>query len=144
MPRKKYSPLQGICADIVVPNIALSIGRRKRKDRPSQADSSAVRQRRREERADNSSETGIDAPSELSSDHDEAQAAGYLEGTPAERQQQQACMSIDTFICLLKIKPQERCIIVSSNAEGAQCIATATPKPGSPDTLLVQLCTAMS
>ena len=143
MPRKVRSPLQGICADIVVPNIALSIGRRKRRERPFRANSSAVRQRRREDRVDNSSEAAVSASPDALSDHDQAQAAGPPQDPSAQRLQQHAFMTLDTFICLLRINMQERCIAISSSSKGAQCIATATPKPGSQDTLKVQLHTGL-
>lgn len=46
-------------------------------------------------------------------------------------------MALEHFICHLQIRAQERCTVVTSNEQGAQCIAVASPKPGCYNTLLV-------
>ena len=51
--------------------------------------------------------------------------------------QQEENMTLNHFICHIQIKVQEHCTIVTSNAQGAQCIAIASPKPGCQNTLML-------
>ena len=55
----------------------------------------------------------------------------------------QDSMTLEHYFCHLRIKLQERCTIITSSEQGAQCIAVASPKPGCPNTLMVGQCTVV-
>ena len=136
MPRKVREDAQE--ATVITTVVRNSAGSKVQKSkRPAQRGSSAIRRHRPSVKAGNNSDT-FAALQQILPGNDDAFAGSDTpmspEGPATELPQD---MALEQFICHLQIKAQERCTIVTSNEQGAQCIAVASPKPGCYNTLLV-------
>ena len=137
MPRKVREDVQE--ATLITTVVRNSAGSRYQKHkRPNQRGSSAIRRHRPSVKAGNNSEN-FAALQEILPDNDDAFASSDTpmspEGSATELPQD---IALEQLICRLQIKAQERCTIVTSNEQGAQCITAASPKPGCYNTLLVR------
>ena len=136
MPRKvREDAEKAITITTVVRNSAVSSIQKKR--RATQRGSSAIRRQRPSVKAGNNSKNSA-ALQQVLPDTDDAFAGSDTPMSPAglatELPQD---LALTYYICHLRIKAQERCTIVTSNEQGAQCVAVASPKPGCYNTLLV-------
>ena len=134
MPRKVREDVQK--AKMIATVVRNSAGSRiQRNKRPSQRGGSAIRRHRPSVKAGNNSED-FAALQQIWPDSKHAFAGSDTplspEGPAPTRH------GLEQLFCHLQIKAQEHCTIVTSNEQGAQCIAVASPKPGCYNTLLVR------